>query len=82
MSFSFSFTAPDKASAKTELAERNEQSGGHMPDAMEDAVSAMIDAMPDAPEGNVFNVSTYGHAASDDNPGQSNITLSVSHVIA
>jgi hypothetical protein len=78
MSFNFSFTAPDKAAAKSELAQRNEESGNHMPDDVEDAVSGLIDAMPDPAEGHQFNVATYGHV---DTTGQSNITVSVQHVV-
>jgi hypothetical protein len=41
MSFSFSFTAPDKATAKSELSQRNVDSFGQMPDGVEDAVSGL-----------------------------------------
>jgi hypothetical protein len=55
---------------------------GQMPDGVEDAVSAFLDAMPDPPEGRVFNVATYGHFARQRNePGDCNITLSIMHVL-
>jgi hypothetical protein len=81
MSFTFSFTASDKATAKSELSQRNADSGGYMPDGMEDAVSAFLDAKPDPPEGRMFNVATHGHVATEANPGDSNVTLSIMHVL-
>jgi hypothetical protein len=40
-----------------------------------------MDAMPDPPEGRMFNVATHGHIASERNPGDSNLTLSIMHVL-
>jgi hypothetical protein len=78
MSFNISFTAPDAERAKAELCERNEASGGHMPEPLKKAAQEVIDAMPTPPQGYALNVATYGHIATGEGP--SNITLSVQHI--
>lgn len=79
MSFSFSFSAKDKAEAKEQLAAKIADENNRIPTVAGELVAAAIDALPPTIPGyGTFSVSSYGHF---DAEGQttSNIQVSVQH---
>lgn len=78
MSWSISGVGKNKADAKDEVTIR---AGTVVPSAVVDAICSLIDALPDSIEGHrTISFASYGHFASEDNPGTSNLNLAVQYV--
>ena len=78
MSWSFSYSAADKAEAQDVLDKKLEEQAGHFPKAVKSMVSRAIDALPDCDD-SIINVSTYGHFNQGDYRGTSNLSITVSN---
>jgi hypothetical protein len=78
MSWSFDIrAASDKDAAKAQVQERADASGGHFPPSAQAVVNAVIDALPEC-ENSVLNVRSYGHFATGDYRGTSNMLVEIS----
>lgn len=78
MSWSFSYSAADKAEAHKMLEEKVASQGGHCPESIGDIVANAIDALPEC-EDSIINVSTNGHFNTGEHRGTSSMTVSVSN---
>jgi len=78
MSWSFEFRTRDKPGAREGIAKRQTKSPGDnlMPERIGAALNALVDAMPDNPEG-VIRVKSHGHT--DAKYGTANCEVAFEH---
>lgn len=78
MSFNFAIISMDAESAKADLAANANAKAA--PESVHKAINDLIESMPESVEGyRSINIAAYGHFASEDNPGTSNVAISISY---